>query len=339
MELLQSVRPSQPRTLALLIPLLATLGSSTPAQQVVDGIAAVVNGKVITESEIRASVETQERVLRVTERGNPDLPRMISELRGSAMDDLIDRELILAEFTKLGGQLKPEYINEDIQRLIVDEFKGDQNAFVRELANSNLTYRQFRELREKMLVVQYMRSMQTRNVPPATPQEVDRYYNENIDRFRGESAAYIYTITIPKIAASTTEEEQLALAEDLRQRIIKGADFAATARAYSQDSAAEDGGERGWKRREDLSPQAAQIVFNLKAGDVSTVVEVPSPFGTFYMIYYVEDIELGKVKPLAEVKGQVEILALQNKRQEAVNRWLERIRSGATIRKFGVGQP
>jgi hypothetical protein len=57
---------------------------------VVDGIAAVVNGEVITYSQVRALSAPQERMLRQQYTG-AELAKKLTELRELAVKDLIDR--------------------------------------------------------------------------------------------------------------------------------------------------------------------------------------------------------------------------------------------------------
>ena len=61
---------------------------------VVDGIAAIVNGEVITYSQVRALSAPQERMLRQQYAGQ-DLAKKLTELRQLAVKDLIDRRLVI----------------------------------------------------------------------------------------------------------------------------------------------------------------------------------------------------------------------------------------------------
>ena len=64
---------------------------------VVDGIAAVVNGEVITYSQVRSLSAPQERLLRQQYTG-PDLEKKLTELRQLSVKDLIDRRLVIQAF-------------------------------------------------------------------------------------------------------------------------------------------------------------------------------------------------------------------------------------------------
>src|SRR4051794_10314670 len=66
---------------------------------VVDGIAAIVNGEVITYSQVRALSAPQERLLRQQYTGD-ELVKKLTELRQLSVKDLIDRRLVIQAFQK-----------------------------------------------------------------------------------------------------------------------------------------------------------------------------------------------------------------------------------------------
>ena len=101
------------------------------------GIAAVVNGKPITRTEVRAAVEAQEQMIRMTVKDEDEARRRLSDLHERALDALIERQLVLSEFDKMGGSIKPEYIEDEIKRIIIESFGGDREKFIIELAKTH----------------------------------------------------------------------------------------------------------------------------------------------------------------------------------------------------------
>src|SRR4029077_4832444 len=76
--------------------------------QVVDGIAAIVNGEVITYSQVRQLSAPREKLLRPQLTGQ-DLENKLKEVRQLALKDLIDRRLIIQAFKKESYQI-PDHI-------------------------------------------------------------------------------------------------------------------------------------------------------------------------------------------------------------------------------------
>lgn len=306
---------------------------STASGQGGNGIAAVVNGTVITHSEVREAVKAQEQIFRFQMRDDPmGLDKALKELKGSAVDSLVDRELILTEFRKIGGTIKPQYVEDDINTIIRESFNGDRDAFVSELARTGMTMKKFRELREKMIIVQVMRGRYAAQQNPPTPLEVREYYEKNIDRYRDKDMIKISTITVSKYSgdSSATPASQKRLAEELRAKVISGADFAATARTHSQDSRAEDGGEWDWMERTQMKKSIADAAFAVKEGGVSQVVEDEAAF----IIIAVEAKKLGKAEPLENVRPQIERMIRQERSKTELDAWLESLRRKAVIKRF-----
>ena len=74
-------------------------GSAFAAEEVLDGIAAIVNNDVITFTQVRELVAVREQTLRETLHGK-ELEDKVRDLRLAAINDLIDRQLVLQEFEK-----------------------------------------------------------------------------------------------------------------------------------------------------------------------------------------------------------------------------------------------
>ena len=320
-------------SLAAIITSIASLSPCVSAQSSRNGIAAVVNGKVITKSEVRDAVQAQEQMLRLKYREDIEgYQKEVATLQATALDSLIDRELILAEFQKLGGVIKPQYIDDDINGIIRESFKGDRDAFVTELAKTGMTMKKFRELREKMIMVQVMRGRHGGNQPPPTPREVDEYYHKNLEKYRDKDMIKISTITIPKFTgdASATPESQKKLAQEIRSKIIAGADFATLAKTYSQDSRAEDGGEWEWMERKNMKKSLADAAFEVKNGGVSPVIEEDAAF----IVIYCDAKKLGDAIPLDKVRPDIEKIINQEKSRKGLEEWLEGLRKKAVIKRF-----
>jgi hypothetical protein len=92
------------------VPCMKSLQAEESNQEVLDGLAAVVNDDVITFSQVRELVAAREDALRHTYENDPKtLQQKIMETRLAAVNDLIDRQLILQEFKKNKYSI-PEYV-------------------------------------------------------------------------------------------------------------------------------------------------------------------------------------------------------------------------------------
>jgi peptidyl-prolyl cis-trans isomerase SurA len=311
--------------------LIFSVAPSAQGSQRSNSIVAVVNGVPIMKSEVEDTVTAQRQMLLMQLGNNPaQLQAELKKLQDSALENLIDRELILAEFQKAGGTIKDQYIDDDINTLIREKFNGDRNQFVIELAKSGMTMRKFRELRKKMIIVQVMRSQKAARRLPATPKEVEEFYRKNIDSFREKDMLKISTITIPKFTGEpgSTPEAQKQLAEEIRGKVATGADFATTARTYSQDSRSDNGGEWDWMERKLMDKTIADTAFKLKEGGISQVVSMDAA----YIIIYLAAKKPGAATPLDKVRNDIERAIEAESSRKTLDEWLASLRKKATIR-------
>jgi peptidyl-prolyl cis-trans isomerase SurA len=312
-----------------------TILSTTPVAiaetELVDGVAAVVNGKVITYSEVRNAIAVRIGVLQMEMRGasREQVEARVTEIEKEALQDLIDRELILSEFKEKGGTIRIQFIDDAVDDFIRERFEGDRAKFIEELRKTSLTLQQFRKMREESLVIQYMRGSQAQNSMPPTPIQRDRVYKENIDRFRGKDYVKLRTITIAKVAETpgSTPESQKQLTEEIRVKVAAGADFGSLAKAYSIDSKASSGGDWGTIERGDLKTLLSDNAFALTPQTVSGIVEDDRN----YYLLWVDAVQRGEVTPLSEVREQVDQLVLQQERKASYEKWISRLRDKAII--------
>lgn len=317
-----------------LIPLLTAVAiSSVTAQSTSFKIVAVVDGNPIASSEVRDTVKAQEQIIMYQFRDDPArMNKELAELRNSALETLIDREVLLAEFKKIGGVIKAQYVDDDINGIIRESFKGDRDAFVDELAKTGMSMKKFRELREKMVIMNVMRARNSGEHPPSTPHEVKEFYDKHVDEWRQGDQIKISTITIPKFTGEpgSSTEKQKKLAQELRTKIVNGGNFAAIAKTYSQDSRAENGGSWDWMAKTDMMPAIANAAMELKTGGVSQVLDQE----TSYIIVACDAKKLGTAPDLEKMRPEIEKMLNQQKSKANIDAWMESVRKKHVIKRL-----
>lgn len=298
------------------------------AQEVLDGIAAVVNGDVITFSQVRELVGARERALRDSYRGK-ELVEKIRETRTAALQDLIDRQLILQEFKKSNFTI-PDYILEDrIQTIIREEFGGDRKAFMRTLQAQGLTLSRFKEIEREKIIVQAMRQKTLNSPFVVSPQRVEEYYQKHRSDYTSEEQVKLRMIVLREDTSGIVGDPK-TMAEEIREKVKSGADFEKMAQLYSDDSTRDIGGDWGWIDRKTLNEKLTSAAFKLKPGQVSDVIEID---GSYYLLY-ADEKKNALVKPLAAVREEIEKKLLQEERQKQQERWLQSLRRKAYIKTF-----
>jgi peptidyl-prolyl cis-trans isomerase SurA len=298
--------------------------------QVIDGIAAVVNGDVITFSQVQDVSGPREKTLREQFTGQ-ELIDKIKEARLAALSDLIDRQLILQEFKKKQFNI-PEYVIDDqVQNLIKDEFAGDRMAFVRTLNAQGYTMGKFREIQRDKVIVGAMRQNNVKGNFAASPQTVQAYYEANKQEFSTPEQLKLRMIVLNADPLdSTSGESTRKMAEEIRQKIKDGADFATMAKTYSMDGTAESGGDWGLIDRKTLNQDLTNVAFSLSTGQASQVVQV----GDSFYLLYCESRKNSAYIPIEEVRDGIQKKLEQVQRQKATQKWIDSLREKAYIKIY-----
>ena len=121
--------------------------------------------------------------------------------------------------------------------------------------------------------------------------------------------------------APRSEAEAIALATELRDRILAGEKFEDIAAQYSNDTSnAQNGGDLGWFGRGAMVPTFEEAAFALPIGQIS------EPITTSFGVHLIEVLEKDPARTLDEQ-------TLAQKRQEAYQTWLQEQINAAKIER------
>ncbi len=152
---------------------------------------------------------------------------------------------------------------------------------------------------------------------PITQDEVLRYYNSHQDQYRVPEQINVRHILIKtpvpgpdgKVDPKAVEAAR-AKAEDILKKLKGGGNFEELAKQYSEDEASKaNGGSIGWIQRGRTDPEFEKAAFALPKGGTSDVVR--SSYG--FHIIHADDKQTAHVKPLADVRPEIEAALRQEK--------------------------
>lgn len=136
--------------------------------------------------------------------------------------------------------------------------------------------------------------------------QMKEWYGAHLNEFENATARHILVrfqgsrVPLKEGQKDLTPEEALARAEALRQRILKGEDFAAVAKAESDDTGSgQNGGELGSFGRGRMIPEFENAVFSMPVGEISPPVR--TQFG-----YHLIQVQKRGAQPFEEVRAEIE---------------------------------
>ena len=315
---------------ALCIFALSVLGSAGAARaqsDLANGIAVIVNDQVVTFSDVRNHVGPAMELLRETFATRPQMMvQKMNETLREGTEQLVERKLILNDF-KVSGYNIPETVIEDsIQDRIRERF-GDRNKLTRTLHAEGLTYEGFRRQVREQIIVEALRNKYVTSEILISPQKIENYYSQIRDQFKVNDEVKVRMIVL-NAPPGTDRAEIRARADQISQLSRQGKNFGELAKQYSEGSQRQSGGDYGWRERSFFRKELGEIAFALKPAQVSNVIETPE---AFYLMQ-VEEIRFARVRPISEVRSEIEKVLLGKERTRLQQKYVERLKKKSFVR-------
>lgn len=149
--------------------------------------------------------------------------------------------------------------------------------------------------------------------------EIEDYYNTYKEQLKEPEERQIREIVV------NSEQD----AKDLYIQLLQGADFATLARSNSKTSSAKDGGDLGFIKIGEKSPQFGSVAFSdsLEVGKISSIFKTPDG----YSIIKLESKRGGKQKPLSEMWDDIKKGLTFLKQQQVIDELIGKLSRDAKI--------
>lgn len=292
--------------------------------ELVEGILAVVNNAVITRQQVEDFAMPAIDSLRRQYAGDPDGFQLgLNAVITNSLELLTERQLILHAFDEQGYRMPDSYLDEVVQDRIRDRF-GDRMALMKWLQAQGETFEQFRQDLRDQTIEGFMRQKNVNQEIIVSPFRIETYYHAHQDDFKVEDEIKLRMIALNKPSPDDTNTP--ALAREIRTQLQNGATFQQMASIYSQGSKS----DYGWVQRSVLRQELADAAFALPVGQVSDVIDTP---GACYLLL-VEDKHPAHVRPLGEVRDDIEKTLRAQEQARLEKQWIESLKKKTFIRYF-----
>lgn len=308
---------------------MAASGAALPLHaELADGVKAVVNDAAITYSQVEEFTMPVMETLQRQYAGQPELLRQkYDETLRDSLEQLVERQLILRAFIVEGYHLPDDFADQLVQERIRDRF-GNRITLMKTLQAQGSTIEQFRKELLDQYIVQALRIKNVAQEIMISPYKVENYYLTHQDSFKIEDEIKLRMIVLNKTSPDDTNA--VSLAREIQSQIKGGATFEQMAAVYSQGSQQHEGGDWGWVGRSVLSKELADAAFALKAGQISDPVVTPE---SVYLML-VEQIRPAHVKPLGEIRSDIEKTLRVQEQARLEKQWIEGLKKKTFIRYF-----
>jgi peptidyl-prolyl cis-trans isomerase SurA len=297
---------------------------ATARAAVVERVVAVVGDRAILLSDLR------ERALPYLIRIHQEVPAgaqraaAISQTYKSLLERMVDEELEQRAASRSNIAVSAREVDDAIGR-IASQNGITIDQLVAEATKSGLTENQYRnEVRRQVLEAKLL-NLRLQGRIRVTDEDLKSSYRKLVLEERRKlpfRAAWI-RIDAPRGASREVLDHKSGLAERLSAEAQAGADFAALARAHSDDvDTREAGGMLGRLRPGQLHPTLDRVLRTLEVGEVSTPVRV----GDALFVLRVVERQESELPSFAEARGELAERVYLEKMAKARRHWLDSLR-------------
>lgn len=314
-----------------LIALIAAV--STPAfaeaqRQLLDQVVAIVNDDPITQSELDVTMRPIYQDYKSQYSGEA-LMEALTEARRKILNQMIEDKLVYQE-------AKNQKIDPDIDRVdqqledLKKNFKADidlEDA----LAKEGMSLSVMRERMERQSVIQRLHEMEVRAKVVVSPLEVEAYYEDHSDEFSSEKMIRVRSITIKKNEDARekglTDEAAKLKIDNLRKRALAGQDFESLSTEFSEDTSAKNGGLSDWIKPGEMISEIDSIIFKMKKGGVSEIIETPMG----YHVFRVEELREREKKNFEQAREEIYQKIFREKSIKRFHEWMTELKRSAYV--------
>lgn len=291
-----------------------------------EDVIVTVNGEKITHGEIMQGV--QMNMMQMSRRVPP---QQLSQMSGQIYQNVTDTLIANILLTK-AAETSSLTVNDDelAKEIALIEANAPEGSSLKDaLAENKIDFDEWKEDMRKQMLVRKLVEEKTANVTNASAVEVTKFYESNIDSFKipeNVAASHILLAFKPEDTEAVKAQKKKDI-EKIRADLLAGGDFEAAAQDKSDCPSGKRGGSLGTFARGQMVPEFETAAFSQPVGTVGEVVE--TQFG--YHLIKVSEHKQAGIRPLSEVKDQLEDYLTGKSKQEALLNYIEELKAKADI--------
>jgi peptidyl-prolyl cis-trans isomerase SurA len=274
---------------------------------IVDRIVAVVNDEIITLYDLNETLKPYEENIQALDYSPEKARETLFKLR------LADQQIKKNNLT-----ISTQEIDKTIERIKEKRSYTDEDLRAG-LAQQGLTIEEYRENLKKRLLRGKLVNYEVKSKIVITSAEIEKYYNEHIEKYAGETKYHLWNIFIRFSQMPDESLKQIAFGKQ---------SFESLAAEAPDSPQSPQGTDLGLYRLDELSSQLRNVVKDMKAGEYSSIIETDSG----YQIIYVQKVLVAEAKTLSDFETEIEDVLYNEAIDKRYNTWLSELRERSHIK-------
>ena len=292
-----------------------------------DRVAAVVNGEVVTLSELVARSGAEYRRAVAMPPG-PARDGARAKALQAAFDLVVAERLVEAEVKTLGIDVSESQIDGAIEDVKKRNNLSDE-MLKKALASEGLDVKTYRDRLRRDFENHLLIASKVQNRVKVTDDDVKGYYQSHPQEFAGDEQVKLRLILLAVPAGARPEDEARAKAsgEVVLARLAAGEDFSDLAKQVSQGPGAASGGDLGWVKKGTMPIDLERVAFALAPGQNSGLVRAK----TGWIILKADERRTANAPSLDEAKDRIREKLVTQQAETYHRQFIEELRRGAII--------
>jgi peptidyl-prolyl cis-trans isomerase C len=291
-------------------------------------VVAKVNGKKITGKDYQKAYAELLAPMMGQLKG-PLPPDHKEKFKAAVVERLIATEVLIQKAEQSKVPVKSSDVDTELEN--VRKRVGSPENLKKALEAQGMKESDLKEKIRQSLLVKGLIDRDIVSKVTVTSQDAKTYYDSHPDEFKVPERvrARHIIILVPEKSPAKEKEEALAKIKEAQKLVNKGDDFAEVARKFSQDGAAQKGGDLGYFSQGQMVPEFEKVAFSLKPGKVSSIVE--TKFG--YHLIKVEDHQKAGTQGFPEAEKRLMDVLKNQKTQKELQAYVKDLTAKAKIEK------
>ncbi|HXQ27213.1 MAG TPA: peptidylprolyl isomerase [Candidatus Acidoferrales bacterium] len=296
---------------------------------VVEEIVARVNNRIITLSDYQKGAQglAQEVAQDCQNCSQLQIQSETKERQKNLLRDMIDQQLLIERAKDMDINVET-----DLVKRLDDVRKQNNLATMEELEKAvesqGIVWEDYKnQIRDGMMTQEVIRREVGGRMDIGSD-EVKKYYEAHKQDFNRPEQVELAEIFLSTEGKSPEEMAAVRTrADDLRNRLVKGEDFSAIAKRYSEGSTADQSGDLGQFERGQLSKQLEDAVFGMEKGQLTDVIQTKTGFEILKVL---DHFQAG-LQPEDKVESEIMNILYKQKMDPAMRDYMAQLREESYV--------
>lgn len=307
-----------------LLILCTLLISVSSFSEVLDKVLAVVNGEIVTQSDLSQFKNRIKKQTLLDDLFDVDYKK-ISNNKSKLLEHLIDQKIVDSEVKRLSLSLGEERINKEINQIASNLGVG-VDGLKKRLKQDGIGFTEYKNFIKNRIERQALIRKEITSKIRISDDEVKSYYTKNSSNAKTDS--FEYTLSNILIKVGENPEAALERAKMVVNKIKAGLSFEDAASQFTEDKNYSSGGYLGKFQSGEFLPAFENAVKNIDEGDVSEPIFV----GSNYIILKLNKKQIVESPEYLKMKENIRARLQQLAFKKQFLFWLSQKRSESNIK-------